>query len=359
MFTKIDRAARVTLVLLMALMPVVSSDAQAIHPTAANLPEGQSGYGVVSATTQVESAVRDMASRIAAARVAQVLGASLEGGESELLAPSAVAIDADGRTLVLDELGAMHVYSQDGAYLGGVELPRIGWSPHPNLLVLASGRLLVIRGNGVLELADATGGYAVLNEHTLPEAANASCILGGALVMQVGGEGEPVRVRDTPLDDRSSAIGRSYDSPTPDVRRQMGNGTVACDPDGQTIYAAFTLLPWVVAMDRGGEEFWRSAIADFRPFVVEERYKSGNLVLTSRAPEGGADHLAGLFVLKAGLLLAQVARQTGYLVQYDSYIVDTVTGDGVYAGHTLPLITTAFDGRLASISPGAVKLLEY
>jgi len=331
--------------------------AQTVHPTPDNLP-GPPELAAIIRMDRLSGhhALDSLAMMLRGAKIIFRVGEADGSDDAIFGLVEDIAVDERGRMIVLDSrTRQLRIYTPNGRLVHGVG--REGDGPYdfrfPEALEIGQqGRVLVAdRTNKVkvFRLRGDTLEYeAVIRLEFVPED---MCVLGDRFYLQAWHSSGTV-VHEYALAGPVRSFGDPYRTPNALVENQLSDGPVGCSLAG-TVLMMPKYLPVLHGYDLAGRRRWVSRIDSFRPLHITERTGPGGRPEVSYEVKGPFHMAHGITALRAPYVLVQIARsdrssvrQRAAYAAVESYVVNALTGDGVFVGEGLPMVFAAAHGRL-------------
>lgn len=314
-----------------------------VHPQEAFLPHS----GDVDHTVGRDTASDDaLASALGAVlqRAADTIGVR-DGSGPELFGRiTDVAVDANGRVLVLDaEHSEVRIFGSDGTFVGafGSRGEGPGEFQSPDHLALFENGQLVVEDLGRLQIFEPQGeAFRHVAQVKVPFSAYGACTLEEKIYLQGFSAETPehgIHVFSR-AGERLRSFGPAYEAPDEFVRTQMTRGKLACDRSTGTIIFAFSYGPLIYGLGADGALRWTTRLTDFSSAPVEYLNKGGRRALRYSREPGTGSVTSLVDVPGPGVLLQTMhapasesgSRADRHVIQ--SYWVASSTGRGAYLG---------------------------
>jgi hypothetical protein len=242
------------------------------------------------------------------------------GGPTEFRNPVAVWWDADDRITVVDGVFGAKRFTLSA-----------------NGPVVLSKRLEVITG---ATGACGDGSQVVLYAPILANAARGATA--SRVVHRFDSTGNLLR-----------SIGDAYKTDVPLVRSDMSEGIVACAPSGASVYA-LSKLPFIHLLDGRGGPRWSVRFDDYTVGrVTEEINSTGRRSIGLDPDRPDFSLIRRMTVLNEQFVLVQIAHSSIASLRrrqewgaLDTYVTHLASGETVFVGDHLPMLTGAFGGVL-------------
>lgn len=323
--------------------PDGNSSIGSVHPQEAFLPHSDDvDHTVRRDTTSMDG----LASALAAAlqRAGDTIGIR-DGNGPELFGRiSDVALDAEGRILVLDaENREVRIFESDGAFVGafGSRGEGPGEFRSPDHMVLLEDGHLLVEDPGrpqIFEPKETT--FRHLAQVEVPFGAYGACTLEEKIYLQGLSAETPehgIHVYSR-AGERLRSFGPAYEAPDEFLRTQMTRGSLACDRATGTIVFAFTYGPLVYGFAPDGTLRWTTRLTDLEVSPADYVRKGGRRGLHYRR-EPGMGFVTSLVDAPGPGILAQTLEappeQSGsgaarHVIH--TYLLGAPTGAGQYVG---------------------------
>lgn len=171
------------------------------------------------------------------------------------------------------------------------------------------------------------------------------------------GDVEPLLTVLTAPGEIVRSFGDSYRSPRALARRIMSEGVVGCSPRG-TAVVGFSSLPFVRVYDARGRLTQTFQLSDFAfATTLEGPNERGQIAIGLDPNTRDWSSTERIAHLRDGLFAVQVAHRRVNararsidLLRLDTYVIDEVSGEGVFVGSELPFLAGAGDGWAVGFS---------
>ncbi len=321
---------------------------QIIHPTEDNIPVGGDTKVLTTDSPSQNGSLTDMAKRLAQVREVLTLGVQ-EGESYEMFGRIAdVVVDKAGTVYVLDDrISEVRTYDAQGQYIRSIG--RSGEGPGefraPAALGIdASERLLVLdRARRITAFEADSGTYDTTM--VLPFGPQDLCTMASHLFVHgIWAEHEPIVHAFDMGGTYRQSLGEGYHAENEMARQDLSTGAVSCNSETSTVVIQLKNLPVLRGYTIEGAERWVTVLEDFTPLGITEDTETRTITYSGLRGVSDVFHHT-IPVAGTKFIVAQLRRRTPESIQENqdyaeihTYVIDSATGEGVYAGTELPLV---------------------
>ena len=269
-----------------------------------------------------------------------------------------VTSDANGRIFVLDSrLNEVRILDRNGILLGrfgqlerGVRAFR---SPS-SIEARADGSVVVAdRGNVLRTIVGDDSDFSLLREVKVDLVPEKMCLLDDRIFVRGWREGGHTIHEIDPTGHTAAflrSFGKEYDDDVGLVREQLSDGFVACNEDAGVVVAAMELFPWIQGYSRNGQLLWTSKLSEFTQMQIT----SGTATIRGRSDTPFVNYsyrvlphevvvslesLGEVVVLQTRFTEEDAGSERGARETIHTYVLDARSGEGTYAGTSVPRLT--------------------